>query len=87
MDWGDLIYIAFDVLGDESCAQLAGKAAVDTAVPGEEPLAATSGRARDQWTDGTLVLTTHRLLCVKEGKAPQAVPPATSPTSRSRPPG
>ncbi|MFF7251044.1 SHOCT domain-containing protein [Embleya sp. NPDC008237] len=74
MDWGDLVDIVFDSAGDRTQAQQAGQAAVDTAVPGEEPLAVTSGRARDQWTGGTLVLTTHRLLYVKEGKAPQAVP-------------
>ncbi|MEU6083734.1 SHOCT domain-containing protein [Streptomyces sp. NPDC047108] len=72
MDWSDLADIAFDRLGDSS--NRVESAVDDTAVPGEAPLAVTSARARQDWTNGALVLTTHRLLYVKEGRAPVPVP-------------
>ncbi|MFG2191848.1 SHOCT domain-containing protein [Streptomyces sp. NPDC048639] len=72
MEWNDLAEIAFDRLGD---SRNRVEAAVDdTAMPGEAPLAVTSARARQEWTNGTLVLTTHRLLHVKEGRAAVPVP-------------
>jgi hypothetical protein len=71
MDWGDLADLALDRLdGANTVTQAVG----DTAIPGEAPVWATSARARQEWTNGTLVLTTHRLVHVKEGRPPAAMP-------------
>ncbi|MEV6208368.1 SHOCT domain-containing protein [Kitasatospora sp. NPDC051914] len=76
MDWTDLIDVAFDVLGSGN-NQDARNAAVRTveagAVPGEEPVAATAGRHPDHFRKGALVLTSHRLLFLKDGKPPVPV--------------
>ncbi|PBC79378.1 hypothetical protein BX265_4180 [Streptomyces sp. TLI_235] len=68
--------MAFDVLGSGN-GQDAGTAAVRTveavAVPGEEPVAATAGRHPDHFRKGALVLTSHRLLFLKDGKPPVPV--------------
>ncbi|MFE2872435.1 SHOCT domain-containing protein [Embleya sp. NPDC059259] len=72
MDWGVLAEFAFDQVGG---AQNTVTQVVDnTAVPGEAPVVVTSARGRDEWSNGTLVLTTHRLVYVKEGKPTVAVP-------------
>ncbi|MEV7176232.1 SHOCT domain-containing protein [Kitasatospora sp. NPDC093679] len=76
MDWTDLIDVAFDVLGGGNGRE-ARNAAVRTveavAVPGEEPVAATAGRHPDHFRRGALVLTSHRLLFLKDGKPPLPV--------------
>ncbi len=76
MDWTDLIDVAFDVAGNSSGD---GRAAAvrtveDTIAPGEQPVAATAARHPDHFRRGALVLTTHRLLYLKDGKPPLAVP-------------
>ncbi|MGW9211847.1 SHOCT domain-containing protein [Embleya sp. NPDC055664] len=72
MDWEVLADFAFDQMGG---AQNTVMQPMDnTAVPGEAPVVVTSARGRDEWTNGTLVLTTHRLMYVKEGKPGVAVP-------------
>ncbi|MFJ8744298.1 SHOCT domain-containing protein [Embleya sp. NPDC127516] len=71
MDWGDLADIALDRLGG---ANSMTRDIAETAVPGEVPLLVTSARARQEWTNGTLVLTTRRLVYTKEGRPTVAVP-------------
>ncbi|MFI6582732.1 hypothetical protein [Embleya sp. NPDC050493] len=71
MDRGDLAAIALDQLDR---ANTVTRAVDDTAVPGEIPILATSARARQEWTNGTLVLTTHRLIYAKPGRPAVAVP-------------
>ncbi|MFI1386140.1 hypothetical protein [Embleya sp. NPDC020886] len=70
MDWGDLAEMALDQMDR---ANTVTRAIDDTAIPGETPMLATSARARQEWSNGTLVLTTHRLVYAKEGRPPVAV--------------
>ncbi|MEV4611816.1 SHOCT domain-containing protein [Kitasatospora sp. NPDC049258] len=75
MDWTDLIDAGFDLLGhggtDARAAAVRGVEA--TVTPGEQPVAATAGRHPDHFRKGVLVLTTHRLLFLKDGKPPLPV--------------
>ncbi|KJK58723.1 SHOCT domain-containing protein [Saccharothrix sp. ST-888] len=75
MDWTDLIDVAFDVLGGDNAdsRQSALRAVQATVVAGEQPVAATAGRHPDHFRKGALVLTTHRLLFLKDGKPPLPV--------------
>ncbi|WP_371497523.1 SHOCT domain-containing protein [Kitasatospora sp. NBC_00374] len=75
MDWTDLIEAGFDILGNGSNdARAAAVRSVEAAVePGEQPVAATAGRHPDHFRKGVLVLTTHRLLFLKDGKPPLPV--------------
>ncbi|MFD8708381.1 SHOCT domain-containing protein [Kitasatospora sp. NPDC059648] len=76
MDWTDLIDTAFKVAGNSNQAnQAEAVRAVEAAViDGEEPVASTAGRHPDHFRRGVLVLTTHRLLFLKDGKPPVPVP-------------
>ncbi|MFB7662468.1 SHOCT domain-containing protein [Kitasatospora sp. NPDC056138] len=75
MDWTDLIDVAFDVLGSNNAdsRQSALRTVQATVVEGEQPVAATAGRHPDHFRKGALVLTTHRLLFLKDGKPPLPV--------------
>ncbi|MFF9646065.1 SHOCT domain-containing protein [Kitasatospora aureofaciens] len=76
MDWTDLIDTAFKVAGNSNQANRAEAVrTVEAAViDGEEPVASTAGRHPDHFRRGVLVLTTHRLLFLKDGKPPVPVP-------------
>ncbi|MER7579398.1 SHOCT domain-containing protein [Kitasatospora sp. NPDC097691] len=76
MDWTDLIDTAFTVAGNNDRAKRAEAVrTVEAAViDGEEPVASTAGRHPDHFRKGVLVLTTHRLLFLKDGKPPVPVP-------------
>ncbi|MFF1870088.1 SHOCT domain-containing protein [Kitasatospora herbaricolor] len=76
MDWTDLIDVAFDVAGDGSRDRRAAavRTVEATIAPGERPVAATAARHPDHFRKGALVLTTHRLLFLKDGKPPLPVP-------------
>ncbi|MET8623175.1 SHOCT domain-containing protein [Kitasatospora sp. NPDC004669] len=76
MDWSDLIDTAFKVAGNSSQAnQAAAVRTVEAAViDGEKPVASTAGRHPDHFRKGVLVLTTHRMLFLKDGKLPVPVP-------------
>jgi hypothetical protein len=74
MDWTDLIDVAFDALGSDSNKSSALHSVQQAALPGELPVAATAGRHPDHFRKGALVLTTHRLLFLKDGKPPLPVP-------------
>ncbi|MGW2378414.1 MULTISPECIES: SHOCT domain-containing protein [Kitasatospora] len=76
MDWTDLIDTAFKVAGNSNRAnQAEAVRTVEAAViDGEEPVASTAGRHPDHFRKGVLVLTTHRLLFLKDGKPPVPVP-------------
>ncbi|MFI8457466.1 SHOCT domain-containing protein [Kitasatospora sp. NPDC085464] len=76
MDWTDLIDTAFTVAGNTDRANRAEAVrTVEAAVvDGEEPVASTAGRHPDHFRKGVLVLTTHRLLFLKDGKPPVPVP-------------
>ncbi|MER7750418.1 SHOCT domain-containing protein [Kitasatospora sp. NPDC097643] len=76
MDWTDLIDAAFDVAGNTSSANRAEAVRTVEAnvIPGEQPVASTAGRHPDHFRRGVLVLTTHRLLFLKDGKPPVPVP-------------
>ncbi|MFE6051959.1 SHOCT domain-containing protein [Kitasatospora sp. NPDC056446] len=76
MDWTDLIDTAFRVAGNNNQANRAEAVrTVEAAViDGEEPVASTAGRHPDHFRKGVLVLTTHRLLFLKDGKPPVPVP-------------
>ncbi|MEV7354542.1 SHOCT domain-containing protein [Kitasatospora sp. NPDC091276] len=76
MDWTDLIDTAFKVAGNNSQAnQAEAVRTVEAAViDGENPVASTAGRHPDHFRKGVLVLTTHRLLFLKDGKPPVPVP-------------
>ncbi|MFJ9770181.1 SHOCT domain-containing protein [Kitasatospora sp. NPDC101157] len=76
MDWTDLIDTAFKVAGNSNQAnQAEAVRTVEAAViDGEEPVASTAGRHPDHFRRGVLVLTTHRLLFLKDGKPPVPVP-------------
>ena len=75
MDWTDLFDVAFDVDGNSSSdGRAAAVRTVEaTIAPGERPVAATAARHPDHFRKGALVLTTHRLLYLKDGKPPLAV--------------
>jgi len=74
MDWTDLIDVAFDVLGGNNDGKAAALHSVEASVvPGEQPVAATAGRHPDHFRKGALVLTTRRLLFLKDGKPPRPV--------------
>ncbi|KQV18421.1 MULTISPECIES: SHOCT domain-containing protein [unclassified Kitasatospora] len=74
MDWTDLIDVAFDALGSDSNKSSALHSVQQAALPDERPVAATAGRHPDHFRKGALVLTTHRLLFLKDGKPPVPVP-------------
>ncbi|MGW3038823.1 SHOCT domain-containing protein [Kitasatospora sp. NPDC001159] len=76
MDWTDLIDTAFKAAGNNSQAnQAAAVRTVEAAViNGEKPVASTAGRHPDHFRKGVLVLTTHRMLFLKDGKPPVPVP-------------
>ncbi|MCG6496514.1 SHOCT domain-containing protein [Kitasatospora sp. A2-31] len=76
MDWTDLIDTAFDVAGNSSSSTRAeALRTVEASVaPDEKPVASTAGRHPDHFRKGVLVLTTHRLLFLKDGKPPVPVP-------------
>ncbi|MER7843102.1 SHOCT domain-containing protein [Kitasatospora sp. NPDC096077] len=76
MEWTDLIDTAFKVAGNSNQANRAEAVrTVEAAViDGEEPVASTAGRHPDHFRKGVLVLTTHRLLFLKDGKPPVPVP-------------
>ncbi|MFH8382781.1 SHOCT domain-containing protein [Kitasatospora sp. NPDC018058] len=76
MDWTDLIDTAFKAAGNNSQAnQAAAVHTVEAAViNGEKPVASTAGRHPDHFRKGVLVLTTHRMLFLKDGKPPVPVP-------------
>ncbi|WP_354640989.1 SHOCT domain-containing protein [Kitasatospora camelliae] len=75
MDWTELIDVAFDVLGsgNSEARSSAVRAVEGSVVPGEQPVAATAGRHPDHFRKGVLVLTTRRLLFLKDGKPPVPV--------------
>ncbi|MFC1402177.1 MULTISPECIES: SHOCT domain-containing protein [Streptacidiphilus] len=80
MDWSDLVTdIAADALGDSASKRLpkaaqAARAAQADALPGEQPVALTACRGKDDWAKGALLVTTHRLLYLKEGRPGVPVP-------------
>ncbi|GAA1160270.1 hypothetical protein F4556_004306 [Kitasatospora gansuensis] len=74
MDWTDLIDVAFDALGSDSNKSSALHSVQQAARPDELPVAATAGRHPDHFRKGALVLTTHRLVFLKDGKPPLPVP-------------
>ncbi|GAA2841962.1 SHOCT domain-containing protein [Kitasatospora sp. CM 4170] len=76
MDWTDLIDTAFDVAGNSSSSTRAeALRTVEASVAADEkPVASTAGRHPDHFRKGVLVLTTHRLLFLKDGKPPVPVP-------------
>src|SRR5688500_6189528 len=76
MDWGELADMAADRLGDGRGKGKGspGRESEPSVIPGEEAVTRTSARGRQEWTDGVLVLTTHRLVYTKEGKQPVLVP-------------
>ncbi|TYC74755.1 SHOCT domain-containing protein [Streptomyces sp. CB01881] len=76
MDWTDLIDAAFDVAGNSnSDTRAAALRTVEANVARDErPVASTAGRHPDHFRKGVLVLTTHRLLFLKDGKPPVPVP-------------
>ncbi|MFB7128844.1 MULTISPECIES: SHOCT domain-containing protein [unclassified Kitasatospora] len=76
MDWTDLIDTAFEASGNSSKANQAEavRAVEATVIDGEKPVASTAGRHPDHFRKGVLVLTTHRLLFLKDGKPPVPVP-------------
>ncbi|WP_406089838.1 SHOCT domain-containing protein [Kitasatospora purpeofusca] len=76
MDWSDLIDTAFDVAGNSSSDHRAAalRTVEANVTPDEKPIASTAGRHPDHFRKGVLVLTTHRLLFLKDGKPPVPVP-------------
>ncbi|WP_160161773.1 SHOCT domain-containing protein [Embleya hyalina] len=71
MDWEVLADLASDLFdGTNTVTQ----AADTTAVPGEAPVWTTSARARQEWSNGRLALTTHRLIYAKDGRPTTVVP-------------
>ncbi|WP_328956468.1 SHOCT domain-containing protein [Kitasatospora purpeofusca] len=76
MDWSDLIDTAFDVAGNSSSDHRAAalRTVEANVAPDEKPVASTAGRHPDHFRKGVLVLTTHRLLFLKDGKPPVPVP-------------
>ncbi|WP_380278824.1 SHOCT domain-containing protein [Kitasatospora purpeofusca] len=76
MDWTDLIDAAFDVAGNSNKdnRDAALRTVEANVAPDERPVASTAGRHPDHFRKGVLVLTTHRLLYLKDGKPPVPVP-------------
>ncbi|WP_327677797.1 SHOCT domain-containing protein [Kitasatospora sp. NBC_00458] len=76
MDWTDLIDTAFDVAGNSNSDNRAAalRTVEANVAPDEKPVASTAGRHPDHFRKGVLVLTTHRLLFLKDGKPPVPVP-------------
>ncbi|MER6397849.1 MULTISPECIES: SHOCT domain-containing protein [unclassified Kitasatospora] len=76
MDWTDLIDAAFDVAGNSNRDNRAEalRTVEANVVPDEKPVASTAGRHPDHFRKGVLVLTTQRLLFLKDGKPPVPVP-------------
>ncbi|MFF2043243.1 SHOCT domain-containing protein [Kitasatospora sp. NPDC058170] len=76
MDWTDLIDAAFDVAGNSNSDTRAEalRTVEANVVPDERPVASTAGRHPDHFRRGVLVLTTQRLLFLKDGKPPIPVP-------------
>ncbi|MFI6845430.1 SHOCT domain-containing protein [Kitasatospora sp. NBC_00085] len=76
MDWTDLIEAAFDVAGNSNSDTRAQalRTVEANVTPEERPVASTAGRHPDHFRKGVLVLTTHRLLFLKDGKPPVPVP-------------
>ncbi|MFB6892723.1 SHOCT domain-containing protein [Kitasatospora sp. NPDC056327] len=76
MDWTDLIDAAFDVAGNSNSDHRAAalRTVEANVAPDEKPVASTAGRHPDHFRKGVLVLTTHRLLFLKDGKPPVPVP-------------
>ncbi|MGW7449624.1 SHOCT domain-containing protein [Kitasatospora sp. NPDC054795] len=76
MDWTDLIDTALEASGNSSKANQAEavRAVEATVIDGEKPVASTAGRHPEHFRKGVLVLTTHRLLFLKDGKPPVPVP-------------
>ncbi|MFB7472114.1 SHOCT domain-containing protein [Kitasatospora sp. NPDC056184] len=76
MDWTDLIDAAFDVAGNSNKdnRDAALRSVEANVAPEERPVASTAGRHPDHFRKGVLVLTTHRLLFLKDGKPPVPVP-------------
>ncbi|MGW1175532.1 SHOCT domain-containing protein [Kitasatospora sp. NPDC002543] len=79
MDWTDLIDTAFEVAGNSGKGNHAEavRAVEASVVADEKPVASTAGRHPDHFRKGVLVLTTHRLLFLKDGKPPVPVPLAS----------
>ncbi|AUG81296.1 hypothetical protein CFP65_6649 [Kitasatospora sp. MMS16-BH015] len=76
MDWSDLLGdVAADVLrkGDGERERLVDAARAE-ALPGERPLAMTAARGKDDFLKGVLLLTSARLLYLKEGRPAVSVP-------------
>ncbi len=75
MDWTDLIDTAFDVAGNSNSDNRAAalRTVEANVAPDEKPVASTAGRHPDHFRKGVLVLTTHRLLFLKDGKPPVPV--------------
>ncbi|MGV9267039.1 SHOCT domain-containing protein [Kitasatospora sp. NPDC003701] len=76
MDWTDLIDAAFDVAGNSNRDTRAEalRTVEANVVPDERPVASTAGRHPDHFRKGVLVLTTQRLLFLKDGQPPVPVP-------------
>ncbi|MFF7989962.1 SHOCT domain-containing protein [Kitasatospora xanthocidica] len=76
MEWTDLIDTAFRVAGNNNQANQAEavRTVEASVIDGEKPVASTAGRHPDHFRKGVLVLTTHRLLFLKDGKPPIPVP-------------
>ncbi|MFJ9947083.1 SHOCT domain-containing protein [Kitasatospora sp. NPDC091207] len=76
MDWSDLIDAAFDVAGNSNRDNRAEalRTVEANVVPNEKPVASTAGRHPEHFRKGVLVLTTQRLLFLKDGKPPVPVP-------------
>ncbi|MQS12633.1 SHOCT domain-containing protein [Streptomyces kaniharaensis] len=76
MDWTDLIDTAFRMADNSSQTNRteAVHSIEGTVIDGEQPVASTAGRHPDHFRKGVLVLTTHRLLFLKDGKPPVPVP-------------
>ncbi|MFG2912955.1 SHOCT domain-containing protein [Kitasatospora sp. NPDC048298] len=75
MDWTDLIDTAFEASGNSRANRAEAVRDVEAnVIDGEKPVASTAGRHPDHFRKGVLVLTTHRLLFLKDGKPPVPVP-------------
>ncbi|MFJ8626885.1 SHOCT domain-containing protein [Kitasatospora sp. NPDC093550] len=73
MEWTDLIEPALKAAGNSTRTE-AVHPLQEAAIDGEKPVASTPGRHPDHFRKGVLVLTTHRLLFLKDGKPPIPVP-------------